>query len=284
MKTLLLATDLSTTADHAVKYGYHLAQNIHANIVLCHAFMVPAEVPQAGVVVWPMDTYQELSHDNEEKLNKLKMRLEQEYNEGVFTPNVKFLNEMGPVADIIRNAANSEKVDMIVIGTHHTGLNILLAGDHDKLLIDRSNKPLLIVPPNAKIHTPQKIAFASDLRHPDQDIELILLLIPLIRTLGAELYITHIQSSGQRTDRHVWLDQFLIDIAKRTAYAQLYSKVIDDDDPIAALRDLSASGDIDLLVMVHRRYGLFENLFRGSYTKKAAKTTKIPLLVIHSTH
>ncbi|OCX53915.1 hypothetical protein BEL04_06440 [Mucilaginibacter sp. PPCGB 2223] len=283
MKTLLLSTDFSSTADHAVKYGYHLAQNIHANVVLCHAFIVPAEVPQAGMVVWPMDAYDEILHDNDEKLKRLKASLGRQHNETGFTPDIRIFNQTGPVGDVVRNAANSEKADMIVIGTHHSGLNTLLVGDHDKALIDHLGKPLLLVPPNIKLKSPQKIAFASDFKHPDQDMQLILGLMPLIRTLGAELYITHVQPMAQHSEHQLWLSRFLTDIAKQATYPRVFSRVIDDDDRVAALERLCTSGEMDLLVMVHHRRSFFEELFRGSYTKKTAKSTKVPLLVLHPT-
>jgi len=280
MKTLILSTDFSTAGDHAVKYGYHLAKSIKANVVLCHAFMIPVEVPQAGVVVWPMDTYDEIARDNEEKLNRLKTSLNRLHEEGDFMPDIKVLNETGPVADVIRNAANSEKTDLIVIGTHHPGLDTLLMGNHDKVLIDHLNKPLLLVPPNTKLRLPRKIAFASDFKHPDRDMQLILSLMPLISALSAELYITHIQPSGQRTDQ-LWLSQFLIDIVKRATYPIVFSRIIDNDDSLSALGKLCNGKDNDLLIMVHRRRSFFEELFKRSYTKKTAKNTKVPLLVLH---
>lgn len=276
MKTLLLSTDFSTTGNHAVKYGYHLAQGIRANVILCHATMVPAEV--AGVIVWPMDSYEELSHENDEMLNRLSVTLKRSHKNGDFMPHIKILNGTGTLEDVIRNTASSEKADMIVAGTHHPGFNSLLMGNHNKELINHLSKPLLLVPPGVKLKPPQKVAFASDFQHPDQDMQLILSLMPMIRTLDAELYIIHIQPKSQHTE--LQLSQFLIDIAKQATYPKVFPRVIKDDDRISALERLCNGNDLDLLVMVHRRRSFFEELFSGSYTKKTAKNTKVPLLVL----
>ena len=282
MKTLLLSTDFSTTGDHAVKYGYHLAQSIKANVILCHAFRIPAEVPQAGIIVWPMDSYEELSHENEEMLNRLGTTLRRSHKVGDFMPHIKLLNNTGTLRDVIQNVDNSEKADMIVTGTHYSGFNSLLMGNHNKELINYLSKPLLLVPPGAKLKSPKKIAFASDFKHPDQDMKLILSLMPLIKILDAELYITHIQPTGQHTEHQLWLSQFLTDIAKQAIYSNVFSKIISDDDLVSALKRLCNGREMDLLVMVHGRHGFFESLFKGSYTKKTAKNTKVPLLALHT--
>ena len=60
MKKILIATDFSANAAHAAKYGYAIASQIKADVVLCNAFIVPAEVPQAGMLVWPQLEYDEL--------------------------------------------------------------------------------------------------------------------------------------------------------------------------------------------------------------------------------
>jgi nucleotide-binding universal stress UspA family protein len=51
MKTFLVATDFSANARHAAEYGYSIAKQIKANIILCNAVIVPAEMPQSGLVV-----------------------------------------------------------------------------------------------------------------------------------------------------------------------------------------------------------------------------------------
>ena len=72
MKTLLIPTDFSANAKHAVEYGYNLAKQIKANVMLCNAVIVPAEMPQAGFVIWPMEEYDVLMDDSADELKKLK--------------------------------------------------------------------------------------------------------------------------------------------------------------------------------------------------------------------
>ena len=60
MKDVLIATDFSENARHAARYGYKLAKQLKVNVVLCNAFVVPAEILQAGAIVWPQYEYDDL--------------------------------------------------------------------------------------------------------------------------------------------------------------------------------------------------------------------------------
>ncbi len=70
MKTVLISTDFSNIATHAAEYGYNLAKQIKADVILCNAVIVPAEIPQAGVVVWPMEEYSVLMEESAGELQK----------------------------------------------------------------------------------------------------------------------------------------------------------------------------------------------------------------------
>ena len=283
MKTLLLSTDFSATGDHAVNYGYRLAKCIRANVVLCHAFLAPAEMPQAGLVVWPMDTYEDVLEDYNNELQKRKNKLENSVEDDGFTPATKLVNETGPVAQVIAKAVSTEKADMVIIGTHHEGINTLLLGNHSNTLIDHLDTPLLLVPPKARLQSPKKVVFASDFKDPDGDFKALLSLVPLIKKLDAELFITHIEPAGQHRDHQFWLSEFLKDVAHKSAYAKIFAKVIQNDDRDSAWEQICSGRETDLLVMVHHNHGFFEEIFKGSYTKKTAKNTSVPLLVLHPT-
>ena len=76
MKTILIAIDFSDGATHAANYGYLLAQQIKADIILCNAVAIPAEMPQAGLSVWPKDIYESLLQASIDDTDQLKSDLE----------------------------------------------------------------------------------------------------------------------------------------------------------------------------------------------------------------
>jgi nucleotide-binding universal stress UspA family protein len=283
MKTLLLPTDFSADAKHAVEYGYNIACHIQANVVLCNAFIVPSEVPQAGMVVWPLANYNALIKDNTDALNDLKKHLESKKADTGFSPVIDLVNETGKVTEVVRNIIATKNIDMVVAGVHRAGLSSLLIGNHTKKLIDFITSPLLLVPPHAKIKAPDKIAFATDFKHPEKDLELLHNLVPFAKALGAEIFITHVYNEKDHKDNFkVWFSQFLTDLSKKADYPFIFSKVIRSANAVSGFDKLCKQGEMDMLIMVHRPHSFFENLFKGSHTQKMADHINIPLLIFPS--
>jgi nucleotide-binding universal stress UspA family protein len=281
MKTLLISTDFSKTATHAVEYGYNLATQIKADVILCNAVIVPAEIPQAGVVVWPMEEYNVLMEDSDKELKSLKAQLESN-STGGFNPSMKIINETGMLNDVVNVIVKDHRVDMIIMGTHATsGAAHFLFGDHSRKMIDQTSTPLLIVPPQAKIAPVKKIAFATDFKEPEKDLEYIYNLVPFAKLLNAEILLTHVNSEKyQPADVKNWLNQFLSDLSNKANYPHIYYRIIRESNTENGLDWLCDHGQIDILAMVHRPHSFFESLLKGSHTKKMADHISIPLLVL----
>jgi nucleotide-binding universal stress UspA family protein len=279
MKTLLFPTDFSANARHAAEYGYRLAKQIKANIVLCNAVTVPAEMPQAGFVVWPMEEYDILMDGSTDELKKLKAYLGHD-REG-FKPPISCINEVGTVADMVEGIIAKRKIDLVVMGTHgSSGLSSFILGNHSRVMIDGITRPLLLVPASAPTTPVKKIAFATDFKHPEKDLESINDLIPLAKSLEAEILLTHIyDEKNQSPEFHKWIKQFLVDLSNSANYPHIYYRLVKNNQTENGLDWLCEHGQIDMLAMVHRPHNFFDNLIKGSHTQKMAARISVPLLV-----
>lgn len=282
MKTLLIATDFSANARHAAEYGYKLAARLKANIVLCNAFIVPAEVPQAGVVTWPMMEYEEMLKDSEEELKALRVLLQKQNNDTDFKPAIQCENNVGAVPMVVNDIVAHQSIQLVVMATHgNNGLSQFLVGDHTRRMIDEAICPLLLVPETSQIKPVKKIAFATDFLHHEKDLETIYKLIDLIRPLNAELLITHILDAKDHSPEFKqWLDHFLVELSNKADYPNIYYRVVKSDNPERGLEWLCEHGHVDMLAMVHRGHNILEKIFTGSHTQKMAGHSTIPLLVI----
>jgi nucleotide-binding universal stress UspA family protein len=283
MKKLLIATDFSANAKHAAEYGYFLAKQLKAGVFLCNAFIVPAETPMAGLVVWPQDERDTLLKDSIVELQRLKAHLEQTDHTETFRPPVDYLNEAGMVKQFINEASAKQKVDLVIAATHQQdGLSSLLLGNHTRELIDNCNKPLLIIPNTAQLKPVEKIAFAVDLEKPENDLQQIYQLIEFARLLDAEVLLTHIYTDDNHSQTFErYMEHFLIEIANKANYPKIYYRTLKNDHTEAGLNWLCEHGQIDILAMVHRKHGFFDNLLHGSHTQKMAKKINIPLMVLN---
>ena len=282
MKNVLIATDFSENARHAALYGYKLAQQLKANITLCNAFLVPAEIPEAGFVSWPTYDYDELAEDNAHLLNKLKIEMQGSSDAEGFKPSIRCKNEVGPVVSVITDLVAGNNIGLTIMGTHgNNGLSELIMGNHSRNMINNTTAPLLLVPGQAKIGSIKKIAFATDFKQPKDDLESIYELIALIRPLNAELLITHIQDDKENTrDLKKQIDAFITDISNKADYPAIYYRVVKDHKIENGLDWVYEHGHVDILAMVHRKHNFIEQLAPGSFTQKVAREITIPLLVI----
>ena len=293
MKRILVPVDFSANARHAAAYAYSLAKHIKADMVLCNAVMVPAEIPQAGAIVWPMENYDTLMKNSADDLEKLKQQLisDDPLTDG-FHPDISCANEAGLVANVTAHIVDKQKVDMIVMGAHGSNtINDFLLGNHTRSMIDASQKPLLIIPADVPIIFPykvklspvKKIACATDLDSPDEDLECIYNLIPFARSLNAEILITHVcdekevQPAFQKR-----IDAFMKELTNNADYPGIYYRIVKNDKAEKGLNWLCAHGQVDILSMVHRKHGFFDTLLKGSYTQRLAKHLKVPLLVLQA--
>lgn len=283
MKTVLIATDFSDHAAQAARYGFNLAGQLRANVLLCNAFIVPAEVPGANLVTWPAFEYEELLEGSTYELKKLKRSLSKTSNQG-FIPPVDFVNETGTVADVVNALIVNKDVVLTVIGTHEgSGLNALISTNHSKNLIGKTACPLLLVPPSASVRPVKKVAFATDFKTPLSDLETIHRLISLIRPLNAELLITHIYNEKQdKPDLDGRLQQLLVELSNKADYPNIYYRIVNNVNIDKGLDWLCQSGQVDILAMVHKEHGLWETIVKGSYTERMAARISIPLLVMRN--
>jgi len=251
-------------------------------MVLCNAFIVPAEVPDAGFVSWPMYEYEEMLKDSEEELKALRTKLEEENQDAIFKPSIHCANDVGTVPDVINEIVEQKNVLISVMATHGGDtLSDLMVGNHSRRMIDETTIPLLLVPYNAEIRAVKKVAFATDFVQPERDLQIIYKLINLIRPLNAELLITHIENAvTERPDFKNWLNKFLVDLSNKADYPHIYYRLVKSNTPERGLEWLTEYGHVDVLAMVHREHGVFARIFKGSHTQKMANQLRIALLVL----
>ena len=283
MKTLLVATDFSVNAKHAAEYGYNLAKQIKANIVLCNAVIVPAEMPQSGTIVWPMDDFELLLQDSTTGLENLKSTLKTASHLEEFKPEITLKNESGIVTDVIESYVESHPVDLVVMGTHGEGMSSFLLGNHSKKMIETTTKPLMLISPETQFAPLQKIAFATDFTDPKNDLESLFHLIPLAKTLGAEILLTHIYDGEVIPEAlKKTIADFMTEVSNKANYPHIYYRSVRNSRIEAGLSWLCEHGQVDMLVMVHRPHGFIHRLLKSSHSEKMAGRLDIPLLVFPS--
>lgn len=281
MKTLLIAIDLSGSAVHVATYGYGLAQQLGANVILYHALNILAEMPQSGMVTWPANVHDDLTKDYDDDLAKLRFRLIAESAPDEYHPKVICAQGAGLVTDVLNNEVMENHADIVVMGMHNSNpLTTLMMGNHCREMIEATKLPLVLVPGRVARITVKRIAFACDFTDPENDIIMMGSLVIFAKKIDAEVILTHVH---QRHDfgEYMLIGQHLVeDVKRKFDFRKLTFKIVKSKEVESGLTYLVAHEHIDMLAMVHREQSFLSSLLNGSYTQKAARQLKVPLLVL----
>lgn len=282
MNSLLIATDFSTNANHAAEYGYEIAGQLKANVVLFNAFIVPVEIPQAGVSVWPPYNYDELLDDCKTNLKEIAESLWKRIPHAEFKPQITYSCNVGTIPEVVNEKVSAEHIGIIVMGTHGSSpWNGLLFGNHSRKMIDKTPCPLLLIPPKSPVGPIKKIAFATDFAELQKDTEAIYGLVPMLRALNAELLITHIyDDQGHSPEFEKQIEHFLAEMSANVNYPNISYRIVKNKKAEAGLDWLCRSENVDILAMLHREHSFLNRIIKGSLTQKIAGHLSIPLLVI----
>lgn len=283
MKRILVATDLTANAEHVAVYAYKLAQQLNAKLYICHTLNVPAEVPQSGTVAWPQEVYDDMDRDSKTELSKLKHKLIAAGTPDSYAPEIICVQGAGVVTDVVNTEALRHKVDLIIIGTHKNDrLGTLLIGNHSRKMIEAAACPLMLIPDGSVFRPIKRIAFGSDFKHPELELNAISQLVTLAKTLNAELVLTHIQKNNEDTTGNSVIKELLTDLVRNHGHQQVCVKIVKSEHVASGLIWLVHNAHIDLLTMIHKRHSFLGELLHGSRTQRLANETPVPLLVFNA--
>ncbi|MFD0750306.1 universal stress protein [Mucilaginibacter calamicampi] len=282
MKTLLVPTDFSQTANNAASYALQLAQVLKADIKLCNAIKVPAESFLADTVVWPLEDYASLKENVTCDLKIAITRLQQELQESIGDhafSRIDFTSEVGSVADIVKNMVGAQRIPLVVMGMSGAGaLSKLFLGSNSFDLIEKADFPLLLIPADLKYKVIKKIAFATDFN--PHDVGIICSLVTFARNFNAEIMIAHIADEKYHSAEHEKVAQnFLSDITSNANYDKIYYRLVKNIDVAHGLDWICQHSFSDMIIISHGKHNILDAFFNGSNAKKLARHVNIPLMV-----
>ncbi|MCJ7935915.1 MAG: universal stress protein [Chryseobacterium sp.] len=283
MRTIVVPTDYSKPARNAAFYALHLANALKCNVNLCHAFGLPVKSPMLGQTAWALYEYPELEKENSKKLKKLVKALEDKekilWGDEAFPfhPSIYYTCEGGDAVQVINNTADHNKTLLIVMGMQGAGmLARLVFGSNSLKMVESTQYPLLLIPPEHQYKEVKKIAFATDLNK--KDIKTAQSLLKFAEYFDAELLITHIvQSTNEIIEDKAYehkKEMFLKNLEGKICYNCIYSENIDYG------LDILKNKDIDMLAMGHDHRGFIERLIQSSHAARQAGKLEVPLLII----
>jgi nucleotide-binding universal stress UspA family protein len=275
MKTILVPTDLSITADYAIKYAVSLANYFDASIILYNAF-IPFESR-----FYPIEQSKKENLQQENILIKRLSKIKESILETNETLSVSVHVDKGPESIRLIEYSLENKIDLIIMGTTGaSGLKEVIIGSFTSEIMIKAPCPVLAIPKKYKFKIPKKINYATVLH--SNDSFAIKFLIEFNNEFNGEIKIIHIDDDEQ------------ISAAEEIEFAKYREKIeiefgsipiqfqhIPAKDVLKALLDISLKDNTDIMaISPSKREGFWDRLRKKSLTKTIAYQIPIPLLSI----
>lgn len=261
---VLLPTDFSDNALLAAEFAFAIAEASQGKVTVLHAYDLP--YADRSMTTSLLDVMKQNAESNmEEYREKLK-----DYKAPFETSVV-----LGNPIRLIKEMSQEASIDIVVMGTKGaSGLEEILIGSNAASVVQNSQKPVLIVPPDAHWQKPEKMIFANDFSLKGQE-EALRELRQFADLFDTKIDVVHVQREGGS------------DTGSRDLLAQELGEriveftVLRKDNIEDAITQEADKENAQMISAISKKYGFFERLFRRSITAKLAYHTHIPLLVLH---
>jgi nucleotide-binding universal stress UspA family protein len=275
MKTILVPTDLSITADYAIKYAVSIANYFDASIILYHAF-IPFESR-----FYPIEQSKKENLQLENNLLKRLSKIKESILKTDKNLSVSIHVDKGPESISLIEFSQEKKIDLIIMGTTGaSGLKEVIIGSFTAEIMIKAPCPVLAIPKNYKFKIPEKISYASVL-HSDDSFA-IKFLIEFNNEFNGEIKIIHIDDDEQiSASEEIEFAKYREKIEKEFEGIPMQFQHIAAKDILKALLNKSIKDKIDIMaISPSKREGFWDRLRKKSLTKTIAYQIPIPLLSI----
>lgn len=271
MKRILVPTDFSANAQHALKYAVMLAKKTNAEIILLHTWLPGADTLLARDITM---TNAKIQAKIDAKLEAISKKFQ--------TPKIKFryASREGNLQAFIKEIVKKQKIDLVVMGTKGAGkITGRLFGSNTSKEMETTECPLIAVPAKIKLTAPKKIVFATD--YFEDDAKKIKQLSEFAALFNAAVEVLHVSDLFDVKSEKKFMLDFANKVARKIPYKKIKFKVILGYDVNETLKEYTKKNHMDLLAMTTVKRNLFDKIFIPSITKKASYSAKIPLFVFH---
>ncbi|GAB3432113.1 universal stress protein [Niabella aquatica] len=279
MKNIMVLTDFGAVARHAIDYACHLCNDVRIeNLYLLNTFeAIPLyDASEAGVLALNAEQTEQVEESRLENLKQLK----KEVALWLHTTHIISLIATGDLIDTVNEICKEKNIDLVVIGVKAKEmLEEVFFGSHTYKAIEHIHTPVLVVPAQAAIQSPENVLLAADFDNLGSSTTMQKVKSFLEGFKTQKLAAIHkIADSGNagRTRKHAEdLESYFKD-------HQCEVNLIDEDTYLPnAINDHAKRSNASLIITIHKTRGFFSGLFHKSMTKQIAWHSTLPVLVFH---
>jgi nucleotide-binding universal stress UspA family protein len=278
MKNILIPTDFSSNADHAIAYALNIFKCERTNFYFIHAYADEVYGPYHNV---DKDTFDKQKNSiAEESENKLQ-KLVADTHTKTHNPLHKYeaISSFESLVDAINDFADSKNIDLIIMGTKgKTASSKITFGSNTIQMFKYVKCPVLAVPNQYSYNQPKKILFPSNymLPYKRRELKLLDIMAGEFKAEVLSLYISDFEDlSLRQLDNKKFLEESLPNARLSFVRTGVHNRA-------NAITEYIKENNIDLLVMVNSRHSFLEDLLYQSTIDEIGLSPTIPFLVLQN--
>ena len=275
MKNILVPTDFSTVSNNAAVYAIELAKSInYQKIIFYNVYQAPV-ITEPTIPAMQVIDFDALKKISESCLKKLK---DEKSHLGDGKVEFECISEFGVLDAGITDVCERSNADIIVMGISG-GNNIeeVLIGSSATSVAHHTTVPVIIVPPQAIFRPIKQVVMACDFKKVEHNTP-VEAIKKLLDSTGAHLSILHVDEHKKEPadvdNQKEILNELFAQYQPEFFFTQ-------NEDFAEGINEFANAHQIDIVITIPKKHGLFDRLFRRSHTKHLAFHTSIPLMCIH---
>ncbi|RIV71348.1 universal stress protein [Flagellimonas aequoris] len=276
MMKIVLPTDFSENAFHAISYAARLLENTTTVFYLMHTYTPPVyRVDYALGSPGQMGLPDDFRYAAEAQLDKTRERIKEQFD----NPKHTFITHaaFNTLEDEIRLFSMKENVDLIIMGTQGaTGATEILFGSNTVHVLKRTQIPVLAIPADYEFEAPEEILFPTDLEVDFDKVD-IAFLLEFAKLWHSKIHIMHVALpeglTEEQENNRAKLEGLLLE--HNHAFHNL-----PDQELIMAINSFQEEITAEILVMVKNKHTFLERLFMEPVIKNVGLHSTIPFLVL----
>ncbi|MGZ3862190.1 MAG: universal stress protein [Bacteroidia bacterium] len=275
-QTILVPTDFSKNAAHALNYAIDVAKHRNAKLILLHAYNIDFAASYV-----PVNLIESEIQQAKEKSNVQLKGLQTKVAHAGHI-NCECISRQDNAIEAILSVIKEKDVDLVIMGTQGaSGISGLFFGSNTAAVVEKATCPVMAIPDDTRINKLRKITYASNYHH--SDIAIISEITGLAKAYGAQINILHISPDKEFAgeEKHK-MEEFIAEVEKKVNYNNLSFQLLYGADPEEKLAEYLQDDTTDLLVISTQHRSFYEKIVERSITKRLVQYVKIPILAFHN--
>ena len=276
---ILLPTDFSDNAWHAIDYATELFKNESTDFYILNVFSATGNImdslmnPQAGTEI-----YETKKWDSEHGLAKTldKLVLTKKNNP---KHNFKTISMFSNTIEAIKEVVDKKDIEMIIMGTKgETHSRKTAFGSTAIYVMEKvRNCPVIVVPVKAKIELPKEIVFPTGFEVPYKRRELVYLK-DIARKSKANIIVLHVEEEVELSTHQKENKKLLEDIFADTPYKY---HTLSHNSVISAINVFVESRGSHMVAFINKKHKFFGSILSNPLVKEISFHLNVPILAMH---